>query len=72
MSPTGRNANIFQPVETKLSNQKLSTSYFVFHREFALQPISYSTKMFVAEVLVAEMSMAKMLMVKVPRTHFKM
>lgn len=26
-----KNANAFQPVETKLSNQKLSLNYFIFH-----------------------------------------
>ena len=44
MSLTGRNANGFQSVETKLPN-----SYFIFHGKIALWPISYEAKMFAAK-----------------------
>ena len=36
--------NISEPVEIKLSNQKLSTSYFIFYGKIALQLIAYATK----------------------------
>lgn len=35
----GKNVNAFQPVETKLSNPNLSTSYFPIHDKIVLWPI---------------------------------
>ena len=37
---TGRNTNSLQSFEIKLSNQKLSTSYFIFHGKMGLWPIN--------------------------------
>lgn len=62
-SLTGRNANAFQPVETKLL-----TTYLIFYGKIALRSISFMAEMFAAKMLGAKISMAKMLMGKVPRT----
>lgn len=57
----GRNANSFQLVETKLSNSKLSASYFTFCSEIAFQPIGFAMNMFATKMLVAEMFKVKIL-----------
>lgn len=70
MSLTGRNANTFQPMETKLSDQKLSTSYVIFLSKTALHPISYTAKILAVKMLSAKISLAKMLTMKALSTFF--
>jgi hypothetical protein len=60
-SLAGRNANSFQLVETKLSNSKLSASYFIFCSKIAFQPIGFAMNMFATKMLVAEMLKMKIL-----------
>lgn len=62
----------FQPVETKLSNQKLSITYFIFHSEIALQPSSYVAKGLQQKCLQQTWSWQKQLMVKIPGTVLSM